>query len=70
MNLEEIRGLKEEIRGGYHVIMSQLLGFLVEDDAQADASDEEEQAQDAASDLQDQQAECSESNERVGSVTR
>ena len=70
MNLEEIRSLKEEIKGGHQVIMSQLLGFLIEEEVKDSGSDTEEESAENESEKQDRQCETSEVSDRIGRVTR
>ena len=70
MNLEEIRTLKEEIKGGYQVITSQLLGFLIEEEIKVDYSDEEEISRENVSEKVDEQVEKSEVNERIGKIKK
>ena len=64
MNLEEIRSLKEEIKGGYQVIMSQLLGFLIEEEVEEEKLEEE--ILENESEQQDQKLDISEPIERIG----
>jgi hypothetical protein len=66
MNLEDIRKLKEEIKGGYQVVMSQLLGFLIEEEIKVNQIDAEEETLDKEVDHQNQSSEIDETNDRIG----